>query len=57
MQDLVSLIEAGDKCGYCERPWHKCKCQDRMGDDIWGDDEYDHREYDRFSCYGGRGWY
>lgn len=44
MKDLVSLMEEGDKCGYCQEFWHKCRCLEKMGDDIWGDDYHDYRE-------------
>jgi len=53
MKDIVSLIEDGDTCGFCERPWDKCCCKELFEDDYWGDDtpDYDRREGPRYFDY------
>ncbi len=38
MKDLVSLLEDGDRCGYCQEFWQNCKCLENFGDDFFGDD-------------------
>ncbi len=49
MKDLVSLLEAGDTCGYCERSWGKCDCLSKFGDDYWGDGSLENHEQRRLA--------